>query len=150
MKNDGAVVESIEINEDIADVSSEVSEVAPGDSSTGVSMGKVQSSSSDSSSSIPSSEVSLETVILTNSEDESSLMWGPSTKLLASKPFEPFKIQFSPFHYLQPVNLVVPESSDKGATNETNDEGDDIKSYVGVVDRTDAADGDSEQMVTKE
>jgi hypothetical protein len=69
---------------------------------------------------------------------------------LATKPFEPFKMQFLPFHYPQPVNLVVPESSGKGATNETTDEGDDVKSYVGLANKTAAADGDSEQMVAKE
>ena len=63
MKNDGSIVENMEISEDVADVSSEVSEDAPGDSSSDVSVGKVQSSSLGSSSPIPSSDVSLETVI---------------------------------------------------------------------------------------
>ena len=71
------------------------------------------------SSSIPSSDISLETVILISSEDESSLRLGPSTELLTTKPFEPFKMQFSPFHHPRPVNPVVPESSDVEATNAT-------------------------------
>ena len=146
MKKDGETVGIKDIDEDIADELIAMSEDVPGDSSTDVSMEKVKSFSLDGSSSIPSCDVSLETVILTSSEDESSLRWGPRTDLRATKPFEPFKIQFSPFHYPQPVNLVVPESSDKGATNETND----IKYYVGVANRTVAADGDSEQLVAKE
>ena len=69
MKNYGSIVENMEISEDVTDVSSEVSKDAPGDNSTDVSKGKVQSSSSDSSSSIPSGDISLEKVILNISED---------------------------------------------------------------------------------
>ena len=50
MKNDGEIVGIKEIDEDIADVLSEMSEDAPGDSSADVSVGKVQHFSSDDSS----------------------------------------------------------------------------------------------------
>ena len=53
MKNDGAILENMEISEDVA---SEVSEDAPKDSSADVSMRNVQNFISVSSSSIPSSD----------------------------------------------------------------------------------------------
>ena len=144
-------------------MSREKSEDAPRDSSTDVSMEKVQSSDSDVSSSKPSSDVSLETVVLTSSEDESSLRWGPGTDLLATKPFEPFKMQFLPFHHSRPVNPVVPYSSDLEAHNdnvavkkaviEATTERDDVKSYVRVANETVAAektaDEDLAHMVAK-
>ena len=71
-------------------------------------------------------------------------------QMLETKPSESFKKQFSRSHHPQPINLVVPESSSKDATNETNAEGDEVKSQVEVANKTVAVDRNSEQRVVEE